>query len=592
MKGAAFNTGKVSKMKLHSGQKRVHSAGSSKTSGRTSEESDPEYCSSDEGGSQHSSSKSFAGEEVSSSSTNHLKKETRSNKRHDVQCEGQRVVRHRKGLGVKGKGKVEEVKRRSRNDEIEDGGREQGVDVDIRHRCALDAICALTDQLFPAIGRHVAFERSNGRREADEVLKRAIEEHVSRERQRRRTAQKDLHIYTNYVLVLLELCRVNNIVETVALFKKLYTFLVVSGLLFPQCAGGVVWDLVHIVEDMDRVGKYNWSEAIIPVIEVRDDERRIEAVEAFIGLEDYNAYGVISVEERLRRAKDALRKEREAHVKEKKAYAVTKKELDELNEAVAMKTAVEDILEFARMQRFNSTANAPGMMAVREERTNTDIFSPDAGVQVDPTSPSSPLQSSDVADTTTVGESVPSRQLGSHPVEAEFFVGGEVGEVQRQSLCVQSSPYLHPDRVIGKGKRKCDNVYTSRKRSKTHGGVSAVQLAGTNSDVDGAPPGKVDNVDAPEEPVDGFVHVRMEGDGGRKSACDVVDAGVVVMDEKSDEGIAKDGKEVAMQSEKGATYEATIVAGVDAVCYDMHGTQADTSAGIESDTHGYQRDHC
>jgi len=110
---------------------------------------------------------------------------------------------------------------------------------------------------FPATGKRVAFERSDGRREAEEVLKGAMEERVSRERQRQRIAQKDVRIYRNYVLVLLDLCRANNIVETVALFKKLYTFLVVSGLLFTQCACDVAWDLMQIMEDLDGVGEYN-----------------------------------------------------------------------------------------------------------------------------------------------------------------------------------------------------------------------------------------------------------------------------------------------------------------------------------------------
>jgi len=56
---------------------------------------------------------------------------------------------------------------------------------------------------------------------------------------------------------------------------------------------------------------------------------------------------------------------------------------------------------------------------------------------------------------------------------------------------MQSSLYLHPDQVVGKGKRKYSNVYTSRKWSKKYGGLSAAQLAGTNSDVGGAPPSKV-----------------------------------------------------------------------------------------------------
>ena len=93
-------------MVLRSGRKRVHSAGSEETSGRTGEESDPEYRIGDEGGSQGNGSESSASEEVSSSSSGHMKEELPSKKRHDVRCEGQREVGHRKGYEVKGKGKV------------------------------------------------------------------------------------------------------------------------------------------------------------------------------------------------------------------------------------------------------------------------------------------------------------------------------------------------------------------------------------------------------------------------------------------------------------------------------------------------------
>ncbi|KAJ8443351.1 hypothetical protein Cgig2_015832 [Carnegiea gigantea] len=224
-----------------------------------------------------------------------------SKKRHDLRRQRQRVVGHWKGFGVKGKGKVNEVKGRSTDDEKEDTSRQQAVDVDvdIRHHCPLDVICALNDQLsdiqkeavrgmvwssvleyrtflmdrhlvqtflqawnveskcfklgrtevlfshfdvtllmgFPATRKRVAFERSAGGSEVEEVLKGAMEERVCRE-------------------------RVNNTVERVALFKKLYTFLVVSGLLFPRCVGGVVWDLVHIMEDVGGVGEYNCMEAV------------------------------------------------------------------------------------------------------------------------------------------------------------------------------------------------------------------------------------------------------------------------------------------------------------------------------------------
>ena len=66
--------------------------------------------------------------------------------------------------------------------------------------------------------------------------------------------------------------------------------------------------------------------------------------------------GVLSVEERLHRARDALKKEREAHAREREAHAATKKELVQLKEAAQLRTTVEDILEFARLQESLSGA--------------------------------------------------------------------------------------------------------------------------------------------------------------------------------------------------------------------------------------------
>ncbi|KAJ8429906.1 hypothetical protein Cgig2_025336 [Carnegiea gigantea] len=261
---------------------------------------------------------------------------------------------------------------------------------------------------------------------------------------------------------------------------------------------------------------------LIPVIEVRDDERRMQAVEALITSEDY---GVYVEDAQLRgepyvssvhivccvvdkRERDALRKEREALAKEPEVHVVTKKELKELTEAVAMKTTIEDILEFARLQGLHSTEDAPERSAAGEEGTNTDIFAPDVGGEVDWASSSSPVQSSDVAETTAAGER-------AHPVDAELVVEGEVGKVQWQSpadeerpkssiakrvrtcprprnpYSMQSSLYLHPDRAVTKGKHKCGNAYISRKWSKKVGGVSAAHVAGTDVDVGGAPAGKV-----------------------------------------------------------------------------------------------------
>ena len=63
----------VTEIVLHSGRKRVYSAGSEETSGQTGEGSDPKYCSGDEGGSQDNDSESSASEEVSSNRSSHKK---------------------------------------------------------------------------------------------------------------------------------------------------------------------------------------------------------------------------------------------------------------------------------------------------------------------------------------------------------------------------------------------------------------------------------------------------------------------------------------------------------------------------------------
>ncbi|KAJ8427238.1 hypothetical protein Cgig2_016930 [Carnegiea gigantea] len=96
----------------------------------------------------------------------------------------------------------------------------------------------------------------------EEVLKEVMEERVSWERQMRMIVHKDISIYKNCVLVLLELCSMHNEVQMVSSFRKLYTFLIVSGLFFLRCAGGVTWNLISMVKDVDEVSKYNWSEAM------------------------------------------------------------------------------------------------------------------------------------------------------------------------------------------------------------------------------------------------------------------------------------------------------------------------------------------
>ena len=109
----------------------------------------------------------------------------------------------------------------------------------------------------PVIGKCIVFERSEGTSEVEEVLKGAIKECVSQERKRKRTLHNNMCIYSNYISILLKLCRIHNTVETVSLFKKLYSLLVMSRLLFPQCIEGVARDLIFVVEDGERMREYS-----------------------------------------------------------------------------------------------------------------------------------------------------------------------------------------------------------------------------------------------------------------------------------------------------------------------------------------------
>ncbi|KAJ8420936.1 hypothetical protein Cgig2_032134 [Carnegiea gigantea] len=339
-------------------------------------------------------------------------------KRHDVQLEGQRVqdkgregimqkagpserrkqvVGRGKGLEVKGKGKGEKVKRRSRKEKGEDGSRELAMDIVLLEAWNPESKCiklgrrevpfsyfdvALLTGLS-ATGKCIAFERSDGARVVEEVLMGAIEERVSRERQRRRIVQKDVWFYKHSsIYTFVDEKRMPRLSSWVNFYKD------------KKYDAGV---MVHELKDNE----------IIPVIEVRDEERRILGKRALIELEKYAAYveerrhvTVVTYvnitvtytmvrQERLQRVRDALRKEREALAKEKEAHEATKGELEELKEAVALNSAVEDILEFARMQR------APA--------------------------------ESDVADPMALGQSVCMADMGSDPVDDKIFAGGEVG---------------------------------------------------------------------------------------------------------------------------------------------------------------------
>ncbi|KAJ8426097.1 LOW QUALITY PROTEIN: hypothetical protein Cgig2_001265 [Carnegiea gigantea] len=308
--------GKVYSMELRKRQRGVSSS--------DSDDDISEYKAKDEGKDNAESSSLVMGEdEVSGSSEGCAMPELRSKKRHNKGC-----VRD---VGVSGKPPGNDVQHVEASEEAV-------VDVVIRHWCTLEAVCSLNAELeevqksamegtvwrpilkyrrfgidrhlvralvegwnaeakafkgdtiqlydvalltgLPTNEKQVTFDRGIGASEVEEVIKVAMEDHLANERNRRRSALSDVRLYRNYMVVMVELCKQNNTAKSLELFRKLYTLLVISGILFPRTAGGMVWELIGMTEDVEVMGEYNWLAAIwsflVEVIEETKQKLRLK----------------------------------------------------------------------------------------------------------------------------------------------------------------------------------------------------------------------------------------------------------------------------------------------------------------------------
>ena len=82
------------------------------------------------------------------------------------------------------------------------------------------------------------FKRGEGADKVEQLLMVAMEDQLERERQRLRGVHIDVHIYRNYVSIMIDLCRHHHEVGSIPMFLKLFSLLVMSGLFFPCSAGG------------------------------------------------------------------------------------------------------------------------------------------------------------------------------------------------------------------------------------------------------------------------------------------------------------------------------------------------------------------
>jgi len=166
--------------------------------------------------------------------------------------------------------------------------------------------------------------------------------------------------------------------------------------------------------------------------------------------------GALSVEERLRRAREALRLEKEAHAR-------TRQKLEDLKRLVAAEAGVHPTGGHD-MDRLSPTVPSTKTILVESKDSAEGVGGVDG----------------DLPEQLVLGEGVEAPVV--EPTVRHVQGGRDVDESDspianraRQEPCVrhpsilQSSPYVNPTPRVGKGKRACTKVYRPRKRATAQG---------------------------------------------------------------------------------------------------------------------------
>ena len=69
-------------------------------------------------------------------------------------------------------------------------------------------------------------------------------------------------MYKNFIATMVYLCEKNAQEEQLELWLKLYTWLVLSGLLFPRAMYGAARELQQYENDMYEMSHYAWTKAV------------------------------------------------------------------------------------------------------------------------------------------------------------------------------------------------------------------------------------------------------------------------------------------------------------------------------------------
>jgi len=130
---------------------------------------------------------------------------------------------------------------------------------------------------LPAIGERVIFNEEHVTTEIGDLVRERVHE-VEQQELRRRKVQggmKENRVYKNFVAAMVYLWERSAGEEQLQLWQKTYAWFVPSGVFFPRDVDAAAWELERSANDVARMSKYAWAEAIWRyLVEALDDMQR------------------------------------------------------------------------------------------------------------------------------------------------------------------------------------------------------------------------------------------------------------------------------------------------------------------------------
>jgi len=134
---------------------------------------------------------------------------------------------------------------------------------------------------LPAVGQLVKFDEDPVVTEFGKMVRERVHEAEQEELRRRKVGagKKDSRVYKNFIAAMVQLCEQNDGEEQLQLWLKLYTWVVMSGILFPRGVYVAAWELERYADDVQGMAQYAWAEAVwrYLVDAMEDMQRRLSS---------------------------------------------------------------------------------------------------------------------------------------------------------------------------------------------------------------------------------------------------------------------------------------------------------------------------